>query len=136
MDELVFLDSSFFKAIIDPKDEFHKKASRNLLEFKSKKTPLVTSNYILDETFTLIRARCGRLKLKEFRNFLNESEDEIKVYRVTVSDEAGAWDWILENWSNLSFTDCASFALMRRLRIKSVATFDTHFARAGFKIKD
>lgn len=134
MDDAVFLDSSFFKALIDPKDEFHKKASKTLLAFKNKKTLLTTSNYILDETFTLIRARCGRVRLKELRNFLNESESEIKVFRVSLADEADAWNWILEDWSNLSFTDCVSFAQMKRLGIKRAAAFDNHFVRAGFAL--
>lgn len=132
MGDFVFLDSSFFKALIDPKDDFNKKAGKIFIRLNKEKATLVTSNYILDETFILIRARCGRKYLAEFRDFLNESGDKIKIYRVTVSDEAKAWDWILEDWSNLSFTDCVSFALMRRLGIKNVATFDSHFARVGF----
>lgn len=131
-DETVFVDSSFFKALIDPKDEFNSKALRVWKGLAKEVVYLGTSNYILDESFTLIRVKCGYKKLLEFREFLKE--ENLKIFRVTVSDEANAWRWFLEDWSNLSFTDCVSFALMKRLKIKKVATFDNHFSRAGLKI--
>jgi len=55
--------------------------------------------------------------------------------RVTVADEAGAWQWFVKNWSKLLFTNCVSFAFMKRLRITRAAAFDEHFKRAGFKIE-
>lgn len=33
-----------------------------------------------------------------------------------------------------SFTDCASFVVMKELRIKTAFTFDNHFEQMGFKI--
>jgi len=53
---------------------------------------------------------------------------------VTAADEAKAWDWFGLDWSDLSFTDCVSFAVMKRLGIGRAAAFDRHFARAGFKM--
>jgi len=34
----------------------------------------------------------------------------------------------------VSFTDCISFAMMKRLQIKQVFTFDYHFSLAGFDV--
>ena len=34
----------------------------------------------------------------------------------------------------VSFTDCLSFALMKRHAIPTAFTFDRHFLRAGFKV--
>ncbi len=34
----------------------------------------------------------------------------------------------------VSFTDCISFVLMKRFRIRTAFTFDQHFARAGFEV--
>ena len=93
----------------------------------------MTSNYVLDESFTLIRARSGIDIVQYFRTVLAASP-ELAIVRVTVSDEANAWNWFTKDWSSLSFTDCVSFALMKRLKITSVVTFDQHFTRAGFEM--
>jgi|SRR3989344_831782 len=131
----VFLDTSFFKAAIDPKDDFYIEAKMILNKLQKDKVTLVTSNYVLDESFTLIRKRCGREMVDKFRKDLSKSTLVATIIRVTVVDEANAWEWFLLNWSDLSFTDCVSFALMKRLEITRVATFDKDFERAEFIIE-
>lgn len=131
----VFVDTSMFKALVDPQDEFHQTALTIWKKLEAKNVTLITSNYILDETFTLIRKRLGVSTVDEFRRYLTESSTVVKIVRVTLTDEAAAWDWFLKDWSELSFTDCISFAVMKRLGIKNVATFDGHFARAGMEVE-
>lgn len=129
-----FADTSFFKAVIDPKDEFHQDAKKIEQKINDEQIKLITSNYVLDEAFTLIRKRCGLKVVNEFRVYLSTISTVLKIIRVTVTDEAGAWDWFLQDWSDLSFTDCVSFALMHRLEIKEALAFDDHFKRAGYKL--
>ncbi|MBI2036541.1 PIN domain-containing protein [Candidatus Microgenomates bacterium] len=129
----VFVDSSMFFALVDEKDQFHQKAIQIWQTLKKQRAQLITSNYMLDETFTLFRSRRGIKVVDDFRKSLTDVY-EIKIIRVTVADEAGAWEWFLKDWSKLSFTDCVSFALMKRLELKWVSTFDEHFRRAGFTI--
>lgn len=131
---VVFVDTSGFKAVIDPNDDFHLRAIKIWRKLKEQKAILVTSNYILDETFTLLRARCGLKTVLKFKEALFKSSQTIKIVRVTVADEALAWKWFVKSWSKLSFTDCVSFALMDRLDIKKAVTFDEHFARAGLRL--
>lgn len=129
----VFIDTSFFKAIIDNKDQFHDQAIRIMDKLKKGYSEVVTSNFILDESFTLIRIKCGLKLALEFRRYLEESSAVLKIIRVTISDEASAWNWFVKDWSKLSFTDCVSFALMKRLGIEKVAAFDADFQKAGFR---
>lgn len=131
--ENVFVDTSGFKALVDPKDGFHLRAKRSWKDLSTKGVNLVTSNYVLDESYTLIRQRCGLGIVRSFRQLIAESGKEIKVMRVTFDDELLAWQWFEKDWSKLSFTDCVSFAMMERLAIKHFFGFDDHFARAGFK---
>lgn len=131
----VFIDTSFFKAILDEKDEFYNKAVKIWEKLKEENAELTTSNFIMDEVFTLIRKRRGIKKLAEFRQFLIDNATGIKIFRVTAADEAEAWNWMLKDWADLSFTDCVSFAVMKRMEIDRAATFDTHFERAGFVIE-
>lgn len=129
----IFVDTSWFKALADPKDDFYSKAHKQLTSF-SKNTHLVTTNYILDESFTLIRTKASLDRVLDFRDTLFQMGDILKVVRVLPQDDSKAWDWFPKNWSKLSFTDCTSFAVMTRLGLKDVATFDDHFSRAGFNM--
>ncbi|MBI2028836.1 PIN domain-containing protein [Candidatus Gottesmanbacteria bacterium] len=131
----IFVDSSMWKTLVDPKDDFYQKASKIWERLKQENVRLLTTNYILDEAFTLIRARCGINSVKLLRDNLVSDWKAVKIIRVLTIDEGKAWNWFLKDWSNLSFTDCVSFAVMERLALKRVATFDQHFARAGFKIE-
>ncbi len=132
--QVIFLDTSFFKALLDPKDDFHNKAKTQWGLFRHQDIDLVTTNYIVDESLTLIRIRCGLSAAKQLRGILYEGAEYIKMIRVTVDDDAGAWEWFEKDWSKLSYTDCVSFAVMKRLEITDVATFDEHFTRAAFTI--
>lgn len=130
----VFLDSSYFKALIDEKDEFHSQAEDALNLFTKNESQLITTNYIVDETATLLRVRCGLDLALKFRRFLATGIPTIKLTRIVVADDAAAWDWFINDWNKLSFTDCTSFAVMKRLGLIHVATFDKHFSQAGFTI--
>lgn len=130
----IFVDSSLFKALADDQDEFHDRALDFMSRLEAMESILITSNYILAETFTLLRKRLGKIAVDKFRKDISKSYNIFKIIRVTVSDEAKAWDWFLFDWSDLSFIDCVSFAMMKRFGLTKVATFDNHFKRAGFEI--
>ena len=130
----VFMDTSFFKAIVDGGDDFHKEAINLLMKMKEKGARLVTTNYIIDELFTLVRKRNGLEKARALWDLLGELGGQLKMVRILVLDEKEAWSWFWKEWKNLSFTDCTSFAVMKRLRLTWVATFDDHFAKAGFEL--
>lgn len=136
MNQSCFVDTSFFKAFIDPKDDFHTKALQIFEQLKKDSVMLVTSNFIIDETLTLIRYRCGLERAKELKSILEQFETDFKIVRVLSRDEANAWDWFTKDWSKLSFTDCVSFAMMQRLELKRVVAFDEDFKRAGFLLED
>jgi uncharacterized protein len=132
MDYRVFVDSSAFRALIDENDDFNQRAEKILADLVKTKCELVTSNYIIDECATLIRMKSGFKKAMLFKKYLTESDPVISLYRVRIKDESDAWKWFENEWSGLSFTDCVSFAMMKRLGIKKVFGFDQHFERAGF----
>ena len=132
----IFIDSGGFKALIDGNDDFNGGAVLIWKRLKEEEDiELFTSNYIIDECMTLLRNRCGLEKSLILRTILIEGEPMIKVIRIKVIDEAGAWRWFEKDWSKLSFTDCVSFAIMKRLGIKRVFGFDEHFERAGFRLE-
>ena len=134
MPDTIFIDTGFFKALVDGQDDFHEQAKK-IWQKLEEETDLITSNYVIDETLTVIRIKCGLKKALKFRDLLVENGQILKIVRVMAEDEAKAWQWFVKNWSKLSFTDCVSFAIMRRLGLKRAAAFDKHFQQAGFKVE-
>lgn len=93
--------------------------------------PLLTSNYIIDETLTLVKDRLGHhIAIKIGKELWNE--EAAHLVRVTSTDEQNAWALFVKyHDKGFSFTDCTSFVLMKRLKITTVFTFDEHFDQYG-----
>jgi predicted nucleic acid-binding protein len=91
-------------------------------------------NFVLDETFTLLGRRAGYdFAAQRARNIY--ASEWLAILRSEKNDELRAIDFF-EKYSDhrLSFTDCISFVLMQRKKIKKVFTFDHHFQIFGFQI--
>ena len=95
---------------------------------------LVTSDYIMDESVTLIRLAHSHAKAVEFAKAVLDS----RMSRIVCVGEDAfheAMDMFFQSKDKeWSFTDCASFALMKRLGMNSAFAFDPHFRQAGFTI--
>lgn len=138
MDQLImtaiFIDTSAFIALYLIGDDFHQKAVSFLKSLKGKAT-FATSNFVLDEVYTLLRSKKGRKVSIEFAEFLVQNAEVVKLRRISLEDEKDAFEYFKKfDFSGLSFTDCTSFALMKRFGIKEVFTFDRHFAQANFTV--
>jgi len=129
----VFVDSEFWVSLSDPQEVRHGRTIEMVKEFRVEESFLVTSNFVLDETFTIIRKRQGIYRVRKFQRLLAEFGNKLIPERVTVGDEEEAWKWFWYDWKDLSYTDCTSFALMKRLKLTHAVTFDEHFEMAGFE---
>src|SRR5688572_1389292 len=59
----------------------------------------------------------------------------VDLIQVTPEDERAAWTLFKERPDkHYSFTDCTSFALMRRLRLTDALALDDDFGREGFEV--
>lgn len=130
----IFLDSSFFKALLDENDSFHGKSVSLWNRAENDDKYFVTTNFILDEAYTVLRIKGSFSLPYKLRDLIADNPKRIWVERVTNSDEEKAWRWFENDWKKLSFTDCTCFSVMERLGLIEVATFDTHFEQAGYKL--
>jgi hypothetical protein len=131
----IFVDTSAFLAISNGKDEHHREAVEFLHSIMRRRefTRIITSDYVLDETVTGIRFAVGHeAALKWIKNVM--ASEVLEVLRVDkeVFDKALE---LFERYSDkfLSFTDCTSFALMEKKRIRAAFTFDEDFEKVGFE---
>jgi predicted nucleic acid-binding protein len=98
------------------------------------KPPLVTSNHVVDELATSLGRLAGFRYAADCVADLYASP-MIDILGSTREDELEALRWMRKYADqHISFTDCVSFALMRRHRIRAAFTFDRHFKLAGFEV--
>lgn len=130
MIERLFVDTSAWFAYVNRRDPEHG-AVREVLRRKGVR--LVTSNFVFDETVTLCLYRLGHAAAAKVGTVLRESSS-IDLVRVTPDDEGQAWKLFLARADErYSFTDCVSFALMRRLGLRRCLALDDDFAAEGFE---
>jgi uncharacterized protein len=130
---LIFVDTGAFLALYMKRDQYHAHASK---VFPSLPRPFSTSNHVVDELATLLGRVAG------YRYAADRIEDlysspSIDVLPSTRHDEIEAIRWMrkyADADKEISFTDCVSFTMMRRLGIRAAFTFDRHFRDAGFQI--
>jgi hypothetical protein len=127
--EGVFVDTGGWYALADADDRHHE-AVRNWMAQNT--CPLVTTDYVFDEIVTLIRQRRGHRGAVRFGEKLRSSA-LTRIISVTPGDREAAWR-IFKKFKDqrFSFTDCTSFAVMKRLGLSQVLTVDQHFRVMGF----
>lgn len=125
----IYVDTGAWYALADKRDPDHSAAVRF---FQSNTHPLVTTNYIFDETVTLLRTRLGWKAAADFGRKLKSSR-MVTVIAVNGDDENLAWDLFLKYAdADFSYTDCTSFSVMRRLKLDTAFSFDDHFSVMKF----
>jgi uncharacterized protein len=131
---MIYIDTGALIARYIAKDDYHTEAKSNWKGLEKNKDRLFTSNFVLDETFTLLGRRAGYKFAAERARAIYSSE-ALTILRPDKSNELEALRFF-EKYSDqmVSYTDCISFALMREHKIKRVFTFDKHFDLAGFQI--
>jgi predicted nucleic acid-binding protein len=127
----VFVDTSAWVAMLDRSEASHLAVAAFLRE---QRALLVTSDYVVDETLTFLRLRVGTPIALQFGESLL-ADDGIAFVRLAEADWKQAWV-LFRRYSehDFSFTDCTSFALMKRLGLSRALTLDGHFRVMGFQM--
>ncbi len=128
----IFIDSSGFYAMLASDDDGHAAAAKIVAAAQKRKRGFVTTDYVLDETATLLKARRKPHLAVQLFDRLDRSQacriewtdserfHEVRSYFVKHADQ----EW--------SFTDCLSFRVMAQFRLREALTKDSHFEHAGF----
>ncbi len=128
----IFIDTSAFYALLDRDDAHHPRAKRAWTELLQAVHTLVTSKYILVETFALLLNRLG---IEAARAFHDDILPLINIESVASgTHRSGVAALLSASRRDLSLVDCVSFEVMRTSGINTVFAFDKHFKAQGFAI--
>ncbi len=123
---MIFVDTGAWAALFVPADPLHGEA-RNWL--RQNRDRLVTSDYVVDEVLTLLKARFSvQASVRAGQALFGE--DLAALVYLTSDDVERAWK-IFRSHSDKrwSFTDCTSLALIQRMQIAKAFAFDQHFSQ-------
>jgi len=116
---MIFVDTSAWFASIVPSDTDHQAAS---LWVNQNNQPLLTTDYIVDETLTLLRTRGEALRAISLGEAFF-SGVLATIYYLSEEDIQQSWQ-IFRQFSdkNWSFTDCTSRVVMSKLNLTEAFT--------------
>jgi len=129
-----FADTSVLYAAVDARDAYHPDAASLLRRLALAGRMIVTSDYVVAETLNLAVARRGRIVADRLLQLLDTSSGLRIEWIGAEHFEAARAFFRTHADHDYSFTDCTSFVLMDRLRIRDALTSDHHFVEAGFRM--
>lgn len=133
----IFVDTGAFYALIDRDDPYHLSARKCWSEILAGEDILVLTNYIVSESYTLLRYR---LSFQVAADFMERLEASVSRGRTLVVSggkeyERRAREILLDfREQDLSYTDGISLAVIEILHIPRVFSYDRHFSLAGVKV--
>ena len=125
---MIFVDTGGWVAYVLPDDAQHNPA---VTWMRRNREPLVTTDYIVDEALTVLKAR-GEAWRADRLGMLLLGEQGVTLYYLLPEDIQAAWE-VFHRYSDKawSFTDCTSKVVMEKLRISTAFAFDQHFRQFG-----
>ena len=131
-----FVDTWFWIALVNPKDEYHADAE-GLSDELGDTATLVTSEMVFGELLAFF-SREGEFLRKAAFELVSELKELPNVTVVPQTHEQ--FEIALARYGKFadkawSLTDCASMVLMTEQKIFTAITRDNHFRQAGFTIR-
>lgn len=126
------MDTAGFLALWDGKDEHHQRAVRLQKRLADAKRGFRTTDYIMDETASLLLVRHSHSAAADFLDTMERTAAVRTEW--TDSRRFGAASQLFRRHQDKarSFTDCVSFVVMKELGLSDAFTTEQHFAQAGF----
>jgi predicted nucleic acid-binding protein len=131
----VLFDTCALEAIADPRDKYHEAAAQCLAELRQLAYPFYVTTLTIAETHRrlLYKPRLGILPALRFLESVYDGSTNI--VRPLEEDEQQAMEYIKRfEDQELTFTDTVSMAVMNRLGLRKVFSFDWHFTLLGFQV--
>jgi hypothetical protein len=121
-------------ACADGSDPDHERACKARDSALEQGNVLVATDYVLDETLTLIRMRLGLAAAKAWWDQIEGSTRVRWEWIGVARAEKARGAFFRHHDKDYSFTDCTSLVVMRELKLQQVLTTDHHFRQMGFQV--
>ncbi len=130
----LFVDTAGWMACADSNDTAHVQSCAARDAALEAGRTLVTTDFVVDETLTLIRFRLGVDAAEAWWQQVDGSRR--LRWEPVDSDrfERARQMFFRYRDKDFSFTDCSSFAIMRELKLVQALTTDHHFRQIGFEV--
>ena len=128
----LFIDTSALYALLDGDEPRHADVVAAWRTVTDNGRILLTSNYVLVETFALVQRRLGLEAVHALADVFVPLLQSVWVDEELHAAAVASLFTAAER--RLSLVDCASFELMRRLGLTDVLALDSDFARQGFNL--
>ena len=130
----LFVDTAGWVACADSADPAHPRCCAARDAALEAGQALATTDFVVDETLTLIRFRLGLGAADAWWQQVDRSA-RLRWERV----DSGRFERARQLFfhyrdKDFSFTDCTSFVIMREARLTHALTTDRHFRQAGFQV--
>ncbi|MBI2895518.1 MAG: PIN domain-containing protein [Deltaproteobacteria bacterium] len=127
----IFVDTSAILAFLVANDAAHRRASRAFANLRRDRARLLTTSYVLVETYALLGRRLGAEWVRRFRE---SWEPLLEVVWVERRRHDAALDLLVEKGATFSLVDACSLMVMREHGLRRAFAFDAHFVAAGFEL--
>lgn len=130
---LVFADTGYWVALLNPRDELHNKATE--LSKSLNPVHIVTSEMVLTEVLNDFSKRGDYLRqvATELIDRINKNPNITVISQTSQQFQQGLELYKNRLDKNWSLTDCVSFKIMEQMGIYEALAYDKHFEQAGFK---
>lgn len=126
----VFVDTSALLALVNGTDANHGRAARAFDGLRARRAPLLSTSYVLVETYALLGRRLG---LEAIRRFRADFAPLIGIVWIDDALHDAGLDLVLDRRQRrLSLVDAVSFVTMRQSGLDEAFAFDPHFEQEGF----
>ena len=125
----VFIDTGVFVALRNADDELHMRSKQLIKKaLKGEFGRVYTSDYVIDEAVTTALVRTRRHDLAvDIGKYIIESPRITKLWTAEDTFDVSWQKFKAFKDHPLSFTDCASLALMEKNHINQIMSFDSGF---------
>ncbi len=131
MENKLFIDTWGWLTLYDKMEARHQETTQFYQKFRSQNGIIYTTDYVLDETFTLLFKRVYADKAKESIKVLTNAFQRPNFNLIWIDElrftKAQSFRVKFIDKPYISFTDLTSMVVMEELGISQVLTGDAHF---------